>query len=61
MRNVFTNTNENDRYPIIVPYRNIRLNEQIRNNYALYKHERVAPIMRKLRAIKSDIEVELTQ
>lgn len=58
---IYLNTNENDRYAHTIPYRDIRFIEQIRNKYPLHKYERVAPIMRSLRAIKSDIEVELTQ
>lgn len=58
---IYLNTNENDRYAHTVPYRDIRFIEQIRNKYPLHKYERVAPIMRSLRAIKSGIEVELTQ
>lgn len=58
---VYLNLNENDRYLHTVSYRDLRFIEQLRQNYPLHKYERVAPILRELRAIKSPIEVELTQ
>jgi Xaa-Pro aminopeptidase len=58
---IFLNTNENDRYAHTVPYRDIRLINELKNKYPLHKYERAAPLMRQLRAIKSDIEVNLTQ
>jgi len=59
--NIYLNTNENDRYAHTVPYRDIRFIEQMRSKYPLHRYERSAPIMRGLRAVKSDIEVELTK
>jgi len=58
---IYLNTNENDRYAHEVPYRDIRFIEKMREKYPLHHYERSAPIMRNLRAIKSDIEVELTK
>ncbi len=58
---VYINTNENDRYSHSVPYRDIRMFEQLRQKYPLHQYERSAVIMRELRAVKSDIEIELTQ
>ena len=59
--NIYINTNENDRYNHTVPYRDIRMFEQLRSKYPLHHYERSAVILRDLRAIKSEIEVELTQ
>jgi Xaa-Pro aminopeptidase len=59
--NIYINTNENDRYNHTVPYRDIRLYEQLRQKYPLHNYERSAIIMRDLRPVKSDIEVELTR
>ena len=59
--NIYLNTNENDRYAHTVPYRDIRFIEQMRAKYPLHHYERSAPIMRNLRAVKSDIEIELTK
>lgn len=58
---IYLNTNENDRYAHMVPYRDIRFIEQIRSKYPLHHYERSAPIMRELRAVKSDLEIELTR
>jgi len=58
---IYINTNENDRYSHSVPYRDIRLFEQLRAKYPLHHYERSAVILRDLRVVKSDIEVELTK
>lgn len=58
---IYLNTNENDRYAHSVSYRDIRFIEQLRNKYPLHKFERAAPLMRELRPVKSQIEVDLTQ
>ena len=58
---IYLNTNENDRYSPEVPYRDLRFIEKIKSKYPLHHFERSAPIMRGLRAAKSDIEIELTK
>jgi Xaa-Pro aminopeptidase len=58
---IYINTNENDRYAQSVPYRDLRMLEELRAKYPLHKYERSAPIMRDLRPVKSDIEIELTK
>lgn len=59
--NIYINTNENDRFSFSVPYRDLRVLSDLRLKYPLHHYERAAPIMRDLRAVKSDIEVELTK
>jgi len=59
--NIYLNTNENDRYVHAVPYRDFRYINAIRSRYPLHNYLRSAPIMRDLRVIKSEIEIELTQ
>jgi len=59
--NIYINTNENDRFGFEVPYRDLRKLDELRVKYPLHHYERSAPIMRDLRAVKSDIEVELTK
>ena len=59
--NIYLNTNENDRYSHSVAYKDLRFIKQMQENYPLHNYIRVAPIMRELRAIKSPVEVELTQ
>ena len=58
---IYLNTNENDRYSHSVPYRDVRFIEQMRSKYPLHHYERSAPIMRGLRAVKSELEIELTK
>ena len=59
--NIYINTNENDRYSHTVPYRDIRMYEELRRKYPLHHYERSAVILRDLRAVKSGIEIELTK
>jgi len=59
--NIYINTNENDRYAHTVPYRDIRMLEDLRRKYPLHNYERAALIMRDLRVVKSTTEVELTK
>jgi len=58
---IYLNTNENDRYAHKVPYRDIRFIETIKNLYPLHNYKRAALIMRELRPVKSEIEIELTK
>lgn len=58
---IYLNTNENDRYAHEVPYRDIRFIEKMKSKYPLHQYERSAPIMRGLRAVKSEVEIELTK
>jgi len=58
---IYINTNENDRYVHGVPYRDLRMLETLRSKYPLHKYERSALILRDLRVVKSDIEIELTK
>src|ERR1700744_5827182 len=59
--NIYINTNENDRYSHTVAYRDIRMYGELRRKYPLHHYERSAVILRDLRAVKSAIEIELTQ
>jgi len=58
---IYINTNENDRYNHTVPYRDLRMYEALKLKYPLHKYERSALILRDLRVIKSETEIELTQ
>ena len=58
---IYLNTNENDRYSHQVPYRDLRFILDLKERFPLHYYERAAPILRHLRAIKSDIEIEQTQ
>lgn len=59
--NIYFNSNENDRYTHVVPYRDIRFANDIKSKYPFHNYFRSAPILRELRAIKSEDEIELTQ
>jgi Xaa-Pro aminopeptidase len=59
--NIYINTNENDRYAPVVPYKDLRFIDEIKSKYPLHRYERAALIFRELRPIKSDIEVFYTQ
>ncbi len=59
--NIYINTNENDRFSFDVPYRDLRMLDKLRVQYPLHHYQRSAPIMRDLRVVKSEIEIELTK
>lgn len=58
---IYINTNENDRYSHTVSYRDLRMFETLRAKYPLHHYERSALILRDLRVVKSEIEIELTK
>jgi Xaa-Pro aminopeptidase len=58
---IYLNTNENDRYVYSVPYKDLRFIREMKERYPLHHYERSAPILRDIRAVKSDIEVDLTK
>ncbi len=59
--NVYLNSNENDRYAHSVVYRDLRLGLELMQEYPFHQYHRSAPIMRGLRPLKSEVEVQLTQ
>lgn len=59
--NLYLNSNEHTRRSIEVETAQERFNKMIMGKYPLHKVERSAPIMHKIRAIKSTIEIELIQ
>jgi len=56
---LYLNTNEHSRADITVESRDARFIKWCMATYPLHKYERVAPIMHDLRAVKSDLEIEL--
>jgi len=58
---VYLNTNEHYRAEVTVETRDSRFIKWCREKYPLHKYERVAPVMAKLRAIKSKYEIDLMQ
>jgi len=58
---IYLNTNENDRKANLVPVRDYRYAEQLKQRYPLHQYRRSAKIMRELRAIKTALEIEVLQ
>jgi Xaa-Pro aminopeptidase len=58
---IYLNTNENDRKANQVPVRDYRYAAEMRNRYPLHQYKRSAPILKRLRAIKSALEVAVLQ
>ena len=61
VENVFLNTNDHYRADVTVDSRDQRFIEWCQKKYPLHKYERLAPIMHKLRSIKSKEEIALMQ
>ena len=59
--NVYMNANENDRASGQVPVRDERLALELKAKYPAHNFVRSAPIMKKLRMIKSTFEIEIMQ
>ncbi len=58
---IYLNTNEHLRADLSVQTRDRRFLEWCKAAYPIHKYERLAPIMHHIRAIKSQIEIELIQ
>lgn len=56
---VFLNANEHERAAIDVEDRDLRLARRLLEKYPLHRYERLAPLLRRLRAVKSPAEVAL--
>jgi hypothetical protein len=58
VENVYLNTNEHYRAEIKVETRDARFIEWCQKHYPLHRYERIAPIISRLRSIKSKIEID---
>jgi len=58
---VFLNANEHERSAAEVDSRDVRLARRLLDRYPLHRHERLAPLVRRLRAVKADAEVDLVR
>jgi Xaa-Pro aminopeptidase len=56
---VFLNSNEHKRAVIEVPSRDARFAAETMRRYPLHDYRRLAPLMHRLRAVKSDVEIGL--
>jgi Xaa-Pro aminopeptidase len=59
--NIYLNNNENDRYVSDIAYNDLRLAHELRYKYPNHNYFRSAPIMKKLRMIKSQHEITAIQ
>ncbi len=58
---IYLNTNENDRKANLVPVRDYRYVETMRQRYPLHQYKRSAIILKELRAVKTALEIEVIQ
>lgn len=58
---IYLNTNEHLRAEVVVETRDQRFLQGCKANYPLHQYARLAPIMHLLRAVKSQIEIDLIQ
>ncbi len=54
---IYLNLNENDRASIQTPYKDLRLAHELKQKYPLHYFERAAPILQRLRSVKSELEL----
>jgi Xaa-Pro aminopeptidase len=59
--NIYLNTNENDRKANLVPVRDYRYAEQMKQRYPLHQYLRSAKIMKEVRSVKTALEIEVLQ
>lgn len=55
---VYLNTNENDRASNPAPYKDLTFALQMKQRFPLHQYERAAPVLQRLRSVKSPLEVE---
>ncbi|MEO6548932.1 MAG: aminopeptidase P family protein [Ferruginibacter sp.] len=58
---IYLNSNENDRKSNLVPVRDYRFAEMMKQRYPLHNYRRSAKILKELRAIKTPLEIEILQ
>lgn len=58
---IFLDSNENDRKASLVKTRDYRFIEEMKTRYPLHQYERAAKLMKELRAIKTDHEIEVVK
>lgn len=58
---IYLTLNENDRFAYKSPYSDLDFAKQIKDMFPLHQYHRAAPILQRLRSIKSEIEMSLTR
>jgi Xaa-Pro aminopeptidase len=59
--NIYLDTNENDRKASLVRTRDYRFVDDMKSRYPLHQYERAAKILKDLRGIKTEFEIEVTK
>lgn len=59
--NIYLDSNENDRKANLVPVREYRFIEEMKQRYPLHQYQRAAKILKELRGIKTKLEIEVVQ
>jgi Xaa-Pro aminopeptidase len=59
--NIYLDSNENDRKASLIQTRDYRYIEEIKRRYPLHNYKRAAKVMKLLRAVKTELEVEVIQ
>lgn len=57
--NIYLTLNENDRFSYKSPYSDLDFARKIKRDFPLHQYHRAAPILQRLRSIKSDVEMAL--
>jgi Xaa-Pro aminopeptidase len=58
---IYLDTNENDRKASLVRTKDYRLVDEMKSRYPLHQYERAAKILKELRSIKTEYEIEVTK
>src|SRR6476469_2264280 len=58
---IYLDTNENDRKASLIRTRDYRFVDEMKSRYPLHQFERAARILKDLRSIKKELEIEVTQ
>ena len=58
---IYLDTNENDRKSSLIRTREYRFVDEMKARYPLHHYERLAKIMKELRAVKTSLEIEVMQ
>jgi Xaa-Pro aminopeptidase len=61
VEHVYLNTNDHYRAEVSLDSRDMRFIQWCQKKYPLHKYERLAPVLHRLRCVKSEIEIELMQ
>lgn len=59
--NIYLTLNENDRYFHKSPYKDLDFARSLKNEYPLHQYVRAAPILQRLRSVKTQLEIDLTR